>query len=138
MKTFHITFYGRTIGAIGIVCLYHETVEAENAEAARLKLYDHYEDILIRSIRVEPKITMREFTPADFALAERVASRLGYKQTAYTSSSGCIGLFCINDRPTQKKGVIIASEEFGIMFVSDLEDLLMYDLDELQKNGGEL
>jgi hypothetical protein len=38
-------FWGRTIGAIGVTSRYVVEVEADNLEAARLKLYDTYEHI---------------------------------------------------------------------------------------------
>lgn len=47
MKTYRITFSGRKIGAIGTFSTYRDTVEAENEEAAILKLYDTYEHIRI-------------------------------------------------------------------------------------------
>ncbi len=75
-----------------------------------------------------PPITQVEFGEADFAVAEAIARRLGYKETAYTSTSGLWGLFCLASRATQKKGCIIKTAEFGFMFVQDLEDMLMGDL----------
>lgn len=66
---------------------------------------------------------MREFTGDDFDLAERIAEHLGYRQTAYTSSSDLIGLFCLPDRPKQGRGCIIKTDEFGFMFVADMEDI---------------
>jgi hypothetical protein len=38
-------FWGRTIGAIGVTFHYVVEVEADNPEAARLKLYDTHEHI---------------------------------------------------------------------------------------------
>lgn len=75
-----------------------------------------------------PPITQVEFEGEDFEKAERIARRLGFKQTAYTSSSELWGLFCLPDRATQKKGCIIKTKEFGFLFVQDLEDLLMEDM----------
>lgn len=72
-----------------------------------------------------PQITQLEFSEEDFPLANKVARRLGYTQTAYTTSSALWGLFCLPDRPTQRKGCIIKTKEFGLLFVQDLEDLLM-------------
>lgn len=45
MKTFECVFSARFIGAIGIWETFRSTVKAENAEMARLKLYDTYEHI---------------------------------------------------------------------------------------------
>lgn len=64
-----------------------------------------------------------EFDEADFPAAERIAKRLGYTQTAYTTSSALWGLFCLRDRASQKAGCIIKTQEFGLMFIQDLEDL---------------
>lgn len=75
-----------------------------------------------------PKLTMVEFEEKDFDVAERIARRLGFKQTAYTTSSALWGLFCLPERSTQKKGCVIKTKEFGLMFVQDIEDMLMTDL----------
>ena len=72
---------------------------------------------------------------ADIELAERAAKRLGYTQTAYTSTSGLWGLFCLPDRPTQRKGCFIKTAEFGLLFVADLEDLLLYKLAEEERKA---
>jgi len=70
-----------------------------------------------------PAITQVEFKAPDFEEAQKVARRLGYDQTAYTSSSALWGLFCLRSRPTQRAGCIIKTKEFGLLFVQDLEDL---------------
>ena len=44
-KRFDISFIGREAGAIGITYRIHETVEAEDAGAAILKLYKKYDHI---------------------------------------------------------------------------------------------
>jgi hypothetical protein len=44
-------------------------------------------------------LTQLEFEEEDFAVAERMAKRLGYTQTAYTSTSALWGLFCLPDNP---------------------------------------
>ena len=80
------------------------------------------------SIETPPPITPLEMSEADIATAEKVAKRLGFTQTAYTSSSGLWGLFCLPDRPTQRGGCIIKTREFGLMFVQDLEDMHLEDL----------
>jgi hypothetical protein len=72
-----------------------------------------------------PALTQLEFSEEDFPLAESVARRLGYTQTAYTTSSALWGLFCLPDRSTQKRGCIIKTKELGLLFVQDLEDMLM-------------
>lgn len=71
---------------------------------------------------------MVEFHPDDHAIAEKIAHRLGYTQTAYTSTSELWGTFCLRDRDTHRSGCIIRTKEFGLMFVQDLDDLLMDDL----------
>ena len=75
-------------------------------------------------------LTQLEFSEADFPIAERVAKRLGYTQTAYTSTSALWGLFCLPENPaTAKKGqatrgaCIIKTQELGFLVVKDLEDL---------------
>lgn len=72
-----------------------------------------------------PAITQLEFEESDFAVAERMAKRLGYTQTAYTTSSALWGLFCLRDRPKQHAACIIKTREFGLMAVMSLEDLNM-------------
>ena len=87
-------------------------------------------------------LTMREFTPHDHTVAERVARFLGYEQYAYTSTSALWGLFCMRENPAQassadltprvpggrpterrQNAIIIATQELGILVVHDLEDL---------------
>lgn len=80
-----------------------------------------------------PLITQIEMTEADIELCERAASRLGYTQTAYTSTSGLWGLFCLPDLARHKKGCFIKTKEFGILFVSDLEDLQLHDLADVER-----
>ena len=78
-----------------------------------------------------PTLTQEEFTEADFPIAERVAKRLGYGQTAYTSTSSLWGLFCLRENPRTWQGprraleeaCIIKTKEFGLMIVQTLEDL---------------
>ncbi len=47
MKTFKITFIGREAGAIGICYRIEKTVQAADAKAARLKLYETHEHIIV-------------------------------------------------------------------------------------------
>lgn len=70
-------------------------------------------------------LTQLEFEEEDFDKAEKIARRLGFTQTAYTSTSALWGLFCLPDRPSQRKGCIIKTKELGFLFVQDEEDLLM-------------
>lgn len=74
-------------------------------------------------IKAGPPITQLEFEEKDFPAAEKIARRLGYTQTAYTSTSGLYGLFCLRDRPNQKAGCVIKTKEFGFLFVMDVEDM---------------
>lgn len=97
-----------------------------------------------------PMIHQLEYGPEDFAIAEELARRLGYTQTAYTSSSALWGLFCLPDNPDRDRfapasarqlppfvgGCIIKTREFGLMFVQDLEDLHADDLRELERSAG--
>lgn len=77
-----------------------------------------------------PPLTPVEMTEADIDLAQRAAKRIGFTQTAYTSSSGLWGLFCLPDHAKHRHGCFIKTREFGILFVSDLEDLQLHDLAE--------
>lgn len=70
-------------------------------------------------------LTQLEMTEADIESAERIARALGYKETAYTSTSALWGLFCLPSRPTQRRGCVIKTAELGLMFVQDVEDLLL-------------
>lgn len=73
-------------------------------------------------------------TPADIETAERAAQRLGYVQTAYTSTSAIWGLFCLPENPRHasgqvtRGGVFFKTREFGIVFLQNLEDLHCDDL----------
>lgn len=77
-----------------------------------------------------PSIAQVEMTEADIEFAERIAKRLGFTQTAYTSSSALWGLFCLPDHANHRHGCIIKTREFGFLFVADLEDMQMHDLYE--------
>jgi hypothetical protein len=75
-------------------------------------------------------LTQVEFKDEDFEKARKMACRLGYTQTAYTSSSALWGLFCLRNRASQKAGCIIKTKELGLMFVQCIDDLNMEDLEE--------
>ncbi len=77
----------------------------------------------MKTIEQAPSIQQIEFEESDFAIAECIAKRLGYTQTAYTSTSGLWGLFCLPDNAHQKSGCVIKTEQFGFMFVQDCEDM---------------
>jgi hypothetical protein len=75
-------------------------------------------------------LTQVEFEDDDFDTAEKIARKLGYKQTAYTSTSALWGLFCIQENPVYAKrgertdgGCIIKTVELGFLFVQNGEDL---------------
>lgn len=85
-----------------------------------------------------PPITPLEFTPEDHDRAAEMAKRLGYSQTAYTSTSDLWGLFCLPENyyvrgarletqaaklPPYRPGCIIKTKELGLLFVQDREDL---------------
>ena len=82
----------------------------------------------MQTINSAPPITQLEMTEQDIGFAEEIAARLGYTQTAYTSTSGLWGLFCLRDKASDKAGCVIKTKEFGFMFVQDLEDLNIQDL----------
>jgi hypothetical protein len=74
-------------------------------------------------------LTQLEFEEGDFAEAEKLAAKLGYKQTAYTSTSALWGLFCLPENPEYSKGphrggCIIKTKELGFLFVQDSEEIL--------------
>ena len=74
------------------------------------------------------QLTQREFTDKDFEGAKKLADILGYgESTAYTSTSDLIGLHCMPDQQQYGSGLmggsIIATEEFGLMFVQTVEDI---------------
>lgn len=77
-----------------------------------------------------PPLTQLEMSEPDVAFAERIAKKLGFTQTAYTSSSGLWGLFCLPDHARHRHGCIIKTKEFGFLFVADLEDMQLHDLNE--------
>jgi hypothetical protein len=76
-----------------------------------------------------PPIIQLEFDESDFDKAEKLAATLGYEQTAYTSTSGLWGLFCLPENPEYNKGrptrggCIIKTKEFGLMFVQLAEEI---------------
>ena len=84
-----------------------------------------------------PPITPLEFEPDDHDTAAEMAKRLGYSQYAYTSTSALWGLFCLPEniehariadkahpnRTPYRSGCIIKTQEFGLLFVQDREDL---------------
>ena len=79
-----------------------------------------------------PSIRQLEFESEDLHKAEAVAAALGYRQTAYTSSSDLWGLYCLPENPEHAKGpirggCIIKTAQFGLMFVQYLEDLQLKD-----------
>lgn len=78
-------------------------------------------------------ITQVEMTEADIEFCERIAKRLGFTQTAYTSTSQLWGLYCLPDHARHKHGCLIKTKELGILFVSDLEDLQLHDLAEEER-----
>lgn len=120
-----------------------------------------------------PTIDQIEFGESDFPIAEQIAKRLGYQQTAYTSTSALWGLFCLRDNPEHSGGYhafdngapsnfdsncrrcggkcrdsvhnlrlnfltggcVIKTKQFGFMFVADLEDLHLDDLNQIQKEA---
>lgn len=74
-------------------------------------------------------LTQLEFRPQDHQEAEQFAQRLGYRQTAYTTTSDLWGLFCLPENPetarpgeATRPGVIIRTRELGLLFVQDQED----------------
>lgn len=71
-------------------------------------------------------LTLQEFAPEDFDTAAAWARRLGYNDsTAYATSSGLPGLYCLpysGTRGPQRQTVICKSAQFGLIAVQTLED----------------
>lgn len=82
-------------------------------------------------------ITQLEMTDSDIELAERAAQARGYTQTAYTSTSDLIGLYCLRDSANDRKpdGCFVKTQQFGLVFMADLEDLQLHDLAEEQRKA---
>ena len=80
------------------------------------------------------QLTQLEFQDKDFPVVEEIAKRLGYTQTTYSDTSDLIGLFCLRDHSADFGGCVIKTKEFGFMFIQDLADMNMFDLDEEQRN----
>lgn len=78
-----------------------------------------------------PPIHQVEMTETEIEQAEGIAKRLGWEQTAYTSTSALWGLFCLPENPATWKGsrraldgaCIIKTREFGMVVIQDMEDL---------------
>ncbi len=81
-----------------------------------------------------PPITALEMTESEIEFAEKIAARLGFRQTAYTSTSGLWGLFCLPDNAHHKHGCVILTKEFGFLFVADLEDCQLHELAEEERS----
>ena len=88
-------------------------------------------------------LTMEDYgwTQEDCDKAEAIAARLGYEQTAYTSSSALWGLFCLPENPKTWRGprqalqggCIIKTRELGFLFVQGSEDRhLGYDWSDVR------
>lgn len=80
---------------------------------------------------LEAPLTQAEFKTSDFEQAEALAKKLGYEQTAYTSTSALIGLFCLPENPSlpenkhkpHRGGCIIKTKELGFMFVQTEDEI---------------
>lgn len=80
-----------------------------------------------------PLITQLEMSDKDIEFAEQIASKLGFTQTAYTSSSQLWGLYCLPDHTRHRHGCIIKTKELGFLFVADCEDMQLHDLAEKER-----
>lgn len=81
-----------------------------------------------------PPITQVEMTDSDVEFCEEAAKKIGFTQTAYTSTSGLWGLFCLPDHARHRHGCFIKTKEFGFLFVADLEDLQLHDMAEKERS----
>lgn len=64
MKKYKITFEGKELNAIGIMCMFGETIEAENLDNAVLKLYDTHDHIRVITVNGKPynyNLTFKQF-----------------------------------------------------------------------------
>jgi len=64
MKKYKFTFQGKKIGSIGKLQKFTITTEAENFDAAKLKLYDTHEHIHI--LKVNDKAVDKNYTLSEF------------------------------------------------------------------------
>ena len=86
-------------------------------------------------MKITPPLTQLEFDGDDFQYAKRMATHLGFKQTAYTSTSALWGLFCLPENPAYSSGptaggCIIKTKELGFLFVQDSEDMHLPEVDD--------
>ncbi len=75
------------------------------------------------------------FTDNDFETAEEIALQLGRRETAYSSTSDVIGLYCAKRFSADKQITIIKTAEIGWLAVSTLEDLNLFDLAARESKG---
>ena len=75
--------------------------------------------------RADGFLTQLEMDEPTTKEAERMASRLGYEQTAYTSTSALIGLHCLPERLGRAKrgGCLVNTVELGLLFVQTQENI---------------
>lgn len=74
------------------------------------------------------RLTMVEMSEAQLARAQEVAKRLGFSQTAYTSTSAVPGLFCLPDHSQHRHGVLVQTNELGLVWLADMEDPQFHDV----------
>lgn len=82
-----------------------------------------------------PALRQLEMSEAEIEFCERIARRLGFTQTAYTSTSELWGLYCLPDHAKHRHGCIIKTANLGFLFVADLEDLQLHDLASEERGG---
>lgn len=82
-----------------------------------------------------PTINQLEMSETEIEFCERIARRLGFTQTAYTSTSELWGLYCLPDHANHRHGCIIKTANLGFLFVADLEDLQLHDLASEERSG---
>jgi len=86
-------------------------------------------------MKTAPSIQQIEMTESEIEFAEKIAAQLGFQQTAYTSTSGLWGLFCLPDHAHHRHGCIIKTREFGFLFVADLEDCQLHKLSAEERSA---
>lgn len=94
----------------------------------------------LRREQQEGTLRQMHFSPTDHVIAHKIAAHMGYAQTACTSTSALIGLFCLAENPARNpqnrptvRGCIIKTRELGFLFVQDAEDLGFDDLGQVPR-----
>ncbi len=80
-----------------------------------------------------PNLTQLKMDEKQLSFAKKIAEGLGYRQTAYSTTSSINGLHCLPDYDGHKSGCIVLTKEMGFLFVATLDDLCLHDLAEEER-----